>query len=51
MLLACHLMLVNQCSIEETRTLKVIGKLDFSSFWQDLGFGACFFTIKILIKK
>ena len=30
---------------------KLIGKFDFSRFWQDLGFGACFFSIKILIKK
>ena len=26
-------------------------KIDFFSFWQNLGFGGCFFSIQILIKK
>ena len=26
-------------------------KLDFYSFWQDLGFGGCFLSVKILIEK
>ena len=30
---------------------KSIENLFFSSVWQDLGFGECFFSIQILIKK
>ena len=31
--------------------MKRYWKIIFSSFWQDLGFGECFFSIQILIKK
>ena len=31
--------------------IKKYWTIDFFSFWQDLGFGECFFLLKFLLKK